>query len=183
MSFQRRLESSIYLIMNLTEEDNEIWELATKSVKRYRFSKISDSKPVSSLPIKKPKPTPHHFVPTRKVEHKKDIIAGERNYLDQNSFDRIRKGKFKIDAKIDLHGLKLDDARDALFNFLNLSAAAGKRNLLVVTGKGNLGQGKIKTSLENWLNFPEIKTLILTFSPAKIEHGGDGAFYIVLRKF
>ena len=42
--------------------------------------------------------------------------------------------------------------------------------------------GKIKNSILNWIHDIEIKNLILTYQDAGIEHGGDGAIFIYLRK-
>ena len=73
-----------------------------------------------------------------------------------------------------------------------------KRCLLFITGKGlykqkklfgdglnknpKLFYGKIREAFLGWVNKPELAKYILTTSKASFEHGGDGAFYVYLRK-
>jgi len=70
-----------------------------------------------------------------------------------------------------------------------------KRCLLVITGKGlyqgnkdqnsespKLFYGKIKNSIPSWINEDQLKRYVFTYQDAGIEHGGDGAVFIYLRK-
>ena len=66
--------------------------------------------------------------------------------------------------------------------------AAGKRNVLVVTGKGMTtsqrkptGTGILRQAVPRWLNEPAFRALVLAFDYAEPQHGGEGALY-VLRK-
>ncbi len=103
--------------------------------------------------------------------------------MDAESFAKLKKGKVKIDARIDLHGMWVSEAHVAVRDFIEMNHAAGKRCLLVITGKGGItGQGKIKSEFPKWLNDVNLRALILSFTAAAAEHGGAGAFYVYLRK-
>ena len=111
----------------------------------------------------------------------------------------LKKGKIKIDKKLDLHGYSLLDAEEKFKTEVINAYNKNKRCLLVVTGKGariknetnedtylekkpKLFYGKIKNSITSWLNEDEIKNYILTYQNAGIEHGGDGAIFVYLRR-
>ncbi len=112
--------------------------------------------------------------------------------MDRKNFDRLRKGKIKPDARLDLHGLTAAQAHSELTAFIHRSHAAGKRLALVITGKGNstreeegimpTRQGILRHSLPHWLNRPDLKLKILQITPAAAKHGGGGAYYVYLRR-
>ena len=107
----------------------------------------------------------------------------------------LKRGKVKIDRRLDLHGYTLKEANDKFKDEVIKNYNKNKRCMLVITGKGVLNKsnrkeedtpklyyGKIKNSILNWIHDIEIKNLILTYQDAGIEHGGDGAIFIYLRK-
>lgn len=112
--------------------------------------------------------------------------------MDRKNFDRLRKGKIKPDARLDLHGLTAAQAHSELTAFIHRSHVAGKRLALVITGKGNstreaegimpTRQGILRHSLPHWLNRPDLKPKILQITPAHAKHGGGGAYYVYLRR-
>ena len=107
----------------------------------------------------------------------------------------IKKGSFHIDKKIDFHGKSLLDSEEWFNNTIIESYNSGQRCLLFVTGKGlfkskkheesdkpKLYHGIIRSSFVEWANSKKFSKYILSFEQASIEHGGDGAFYVYLRK-
>jgi len=106
----------------------------------------------------------------------------------------LKRGKIKIDRRIDLHGYKLLDAREKFRLEVISSYSKDKRCILVITGKGahthkqpgetkpKLFYGKIKNSIISWIKEEGLKKYILTYQDAGIEHGGDGAIFVYLRK-
>src|SRR5207244_11199318 len=56
--------------------------------------------------------------------------------LDRASAERLKRGRYPIEARIDLHGMTQDDAHGMLGDFIASSARAGRRCVLVITGKG-----------------------------------------------
>ncbi len=102
--------------------------------------------------------------------------------VDKNSAQRLAQGKYPIDARLDLHGMTSDHALTMLTHFLHASYNDGRRCILIITGKGLAGQGIIRASLETWLSSPSLRPYILTYTPARPQHGGDGAFYVLVRR-
>jgi DNA-nicking Smr family endonuclease len=84
-----------------------------------------------------------------------------------------------IQGRIDLHGLTRDAAHARLQEFLAASYARGHRCLLIITGKG---AGVLRSEVRRILAEPPLSGIVLRFYPAQPRHGGDGAFYVLLRR-
>ena len=101
-----------------------------------------------------------------------DDLSGQR---------RVRRGQNEIDARLDLHGHTQDTAHRELVDFLYRQAALGARCVLVITGKGRLGTGILRTRLFDWIADPSLRPFIAGYAAAHPRHGGAGATYIFLR--
>jgi DNA-nicking Smr family endonuclease len=95
---------------------------------------------------------------------------------------RIARERDPIEARLDLHGLDQDRARVALHGFLQRAHEQGFRAVLVITGKGTLGDGVLRRRAPDWLSEPQVRPLIAGVSPAERHHGGEGALYIALKR-
>ncbi len=95
---------------------------------------------------------------------------------------RIARERDPIEARLDLHGLDQDRARVVLHGFLQRAYDQGFRAVLVITGKGTLGDGVLRRRAPDWLAETEVRPLIAGFSPAERRHGGKGALYIALKR-
>lgn len=104
--------------------------------------------------------------------------------VDRRTVERMRRGKLPIDARLDLHGSYQDGAQADLNAFIASCAATGCRTVLVITGKGSVreGGGVLRRRLPDWLNQPACRPHVLAFAAARPEHGGSGAFYVLLRR-
>ena len=113
-----------------------------------------------------------------------DLFLGDTSRVDKGFVKNVKRGKFCVDAKLDLHGKTLETAFKTFISFVNSNYENEKRNLLIVTGKGNpeKNTGIIRKNFPLWLNDENIKDKILYVNFANISDGGDGAFYIFLRK-
>ena len=107
----------------------------------------------------------------------------------------IKNKSFTIDKKIDFHGINLLESEELFSNTIKECYNGGLRCLLFVTGKGlfksknyeesykpKLYHGIIRASFVEWAGSKKFSKYILSFEQASIEHGGDGAFYVYLRK-
>jgi DNA-nicking Smr family endonuclease len=94
---------------------------------------------------------------------------------------RIRRGQSEIDARLDLHGHTQDTAHRELVSFILREHAAGSRCILVITGKGRLGTGVLRTRLFEWIGDPGLRAMIAGYARAHPRHGGEGAVYIFLK--
>ena len=113
----------------------------------------------------------------------RELAIGDFTGMDRRTADRFRRGKLPIECRLDLHGLYQDAAHGALIDFITSSAALGKRNVLVITGRGSReGSGVLRKRLPQWLNQPPCRDLVVAFTGARPEHGRDGALYVLLRR-
>ena len=113
-----------------------------------------------------------------------DLREGGSQGLDRAKADRLRRGKMTIEGRLDLHGLTQDQAKAQLEKFIHASAKAGKRNLLIITGKGlsSGGHGVLRTRVPEWLGQGDLGRQVLAFSYAQKRDGEQGALYVLLRK-
>ncbi len=113
------------------------------------------------------------------------LSHGDAPGVDKRTATRFRRGLMPIDATLDLHGHTQQSGRAALAGFLRAHRAAGRRCVLVVTGKGlkdDWSVGALRQALPGWLNAPDLRRLILAYCHAQPHHGGSGAVYILLRR-
>lgn len=95
---------------------------------------------------------------------------------------RLARGTIALDSKIDLHGLTLAEAEAALAGFVKRAQSQQQVWLLVVTGKGARGEGKLRRALPEWLDRGVLAGRVVEYGPAAPNHGGAGAFYLRLRR-
>ena len=93
---------------------------------------------------------------------------------------KLRKGDWAIQREIDLHGLRSDEARVALAEFIRQAHRQGVRCVRVVHGKGLGSPGKmpvLKHKVHSWL---VQKNQVMAFVQAKPAEGGAGALVVLL---
>lgn len=109
------------------------------------------------------------------------IIEFKRDGVQNGVYRNLRLGKYQIDARLDLHHMTIDQARNAVFQFIKDCMGNDIRCALITHGKGegrNL-PAQLKSCIAHWLpQFPEI----LAFHSAQKQHGWVGATYVLLRK-
>lgn len=109
----------------------------------------------------------------------KHISAGE---IEPGRRRRIARDPESIGARLDLHGMTQDEARDALERFVRRSWEAGFRAVLVITGKGSRSDGILRRRAPEWLASPELVPIVAGISEAHRRHGGEGAIYVALKR-
>ena len=112
--------------------------------------------------------------------------------MDAKSYKGMQRGKLKPEGRIDLHGMTVAQAHPALISFVMSAQAAGKRLVLVITGKGGkrdeIGaiapqrMGTLKRQVPHWLTMQPCASCVLQVSESHIRHGGAGAYYVYLRR-
>jgi DNA-nicking Smr family endonuclease len=107
-----------------------------------------------------------------------DNFAG----VDRATAERLKRGRRAIEARLDLHGMTQAEAHRALFGFVGGSRTAGRRCVLVITGHGRVSGGILKSAVPRWLHEPEMRRHVLAIAPARPQHGGAGALYVLLRR-
>ncbi|MBB5721303.1 DNA-nicking Smr family endonuclease [Loktanella ponticola] len=111
--------------------------------------------------------------------------------MDAKNYGRMTKGKLKPEGRLDLHGMTLAEAHPELVAFVLGAQAVGKRLVLVITGKGKerdegyaipVRNGVLRHQVPQWLALPPMSQAILQVTPAHLKHGGQGAYYVYLRR-
>jgi len=112
------------------------------------------------------------------------LAAGTSADVDSRTLDRLRRGRLRPEARLDLHGMTQDKAHRALNRFIAEAQSSGVRSTIIITGKGRIseGGGVLRNQVPQWLNAPGIRPSILAFAPAQPKDGGAGALYVLLRR-
>ncbi len=94
---------------------------------------------------------------------------------------KLRRGVWALQAQLDLHGLRRDEAREQLAAFLREATRGGLRCVRVIHGKGNGSPGRepvLKAKVKSWL---VQKEEVIAFVQARASDGGNGALMVLLR--
>ncbi|NDV02787.1 Smr/MutS family protein [Pseudoroseicyclus tamaricis] len=133
-----------------------------------------------------PKPVQDDLAPTMA-----EALRARPPAMDHKAHRRMTRGKLTPDARIDLHGMTAAEAHPYLTSFLLSAYGDGKRLVLVITGKGKrrdelapmpVRQGVLRHNVPHWLALPPLRTIVMQVTPAHIRHGGEGAYYVYLRR-
>jgi len=120
-----------------------------------------------------------------------DQLRAQPVRMDAKAFGRMKRGKLRVEARIDLHGLTLAEAHPRLNGFILDAHAVGKRLVLVITGKGRdrdtdgpmpMRRGALRHQVPQWLGQGALRNAVLQVTEAHRAHGGSGAFYVYLRR-
>ena len=109
-----------------------------------------------------------------------DHLSFRRPGIGVDVTRKLRRGDWSIQRQLDLHGLRRDDAREALGQFIRDAHKHGIRCVRVVHGKGLGSPGKapiLKSRVHSWL---VQKNEVLAFVQAKPADGGGGALVVLL---
>jgi DNA-nicking Smr family endonuclease len=171
----------------LRQDEDELWSAVTRSIKPLR--------PLQRLTepgARKVEPTPSRAAPVRASIAAKSHTTNPPPPLapiGRRTRQRLARGTQSIEARIDLHGLTQDRAHGALMRFLRDAQANGMKFVLVITGKGrarldtdgNPG-GILRREVPRWLKREDFRAYVVSYEPAHVGHGGEGALYVRLRR-
>ena len=179
----------------LTPEDRRIWTRVTGTVAAPRTRKparvtpgaeapahLAVAQPVDLRPLAKPSPgriTVAKSAEPRPVGTRPKSAPED---LEPRRKQRLSRERDPIEARIDLHGFGRFEAEDQLRGFLTSCQARGMRAVLVITGQGRLGGGVIRASFAEWMQSPALRGVVSGFTVAHQRHGGNGAFYVTLKR-
>ncbi len=110
-----------------------------------------------------------------------DVLSYVRPGVQNGVFKNLRQGKYQIDARLDLHQMVVEQARQSVYQFIEDCIANDVRAALITHGKG---EGRavpalLKSHVNHWL--PQLDT-VLAFHSAQKWHGSYGATYVLLKK-
>lgn len=101
--------------------------------------------------------------------------------IGNDTLRRLRRGHWVIQAQLDLHGMRRDEAREALGEFLRNAVKRGMRCVRIVHGKGLGSVNKepvLKSKVRSWL---VQKEEVMAFCQARAAEGGAGALVVLLK--
>ncbi len=187
------------------DDDHVVWQYAAASIEplkraKGRFHPANDAakaavphaKIVADRPVAKSHKVSEQTPPV--PVKASPSPAPDLALFDRNSVRKIRGGRVGIEARVDLHGMHQHEAHAALKRFLLSSQSRGLRFVLIITGKGRAAQsaakhvgesdrerGVLKRNVPRWLEEPDLRAVVVSFTTAAIQHGGEGAIYVHLR--
>lgn len=110
-----------------------------------------------------------------------DALSYRRDGVRESTLRDLRRGRWRVDDELDLHGMTLREAKPALRDFLARAHASQARCLRIVHGKG-LGSGSRGPVLKNAVNILLRRDDdVIAFCSARQIDGGTGAIYVLLR--
>jgi DNA-nicking Smr family endonuclease len=113
-------------------------------------------------------------------------VEGAASRQGQRYLPRLRAGEFSVQAQLDLHGLRLGEARPVLERFLRDAVWKGHCCVRIVHGRGTHSPhepGVLKTQVARWLLARRMRRLVVAFTSARWQDGGAGAVYVLLYRF
>ena len=188
---------------NLSDEDNKLWEtVSNKAIKYKKTNRIilSDKAKIKTQPLKEE---------MQSVAKKKDMLNKtkfnkEKNFIiNKNNLETLdprqipsgislkqaqdlKKGKLRPEKIYDLHGYTQFRAHNYLNEEIIKCYKRNIRALLIITGKkvGTSGaEGVLKKEVPKWLNVSPLREVILMTSWATPRDGGEGALYVLLKRY
>lgn len=167
-------------------EDAALWTAVTETVDPLQGRDV----PPAKIDAKPPPPNRQlirrrETLPMVSKAPLPELSHGHQPGLDKSTAKRLRRGKVQITARLDLHGMTQNEARPALADFIDRAWYAGKREVLVITGKGTRADGSVgvlRQAVPRWLNESANRSRITAFTHASAKDGGEGALYIRLKK-
>ena len=173
------------LHMKETKEESTVFSSAMKGVKRLAHTKINPIPTKTGL-FRKKRPSEEIESQSTFSDHDTlepvtadDALCFFKSGVQTKRIQKMRTGQCPIEATLDLHGMKIEGAREILHRFLVHCLDQHIRNVLIVHGKGrSQSHPIIKNKLNHWLRQ---SADVLGFCSATPKHGARGAVYVLLK--
>jgi DNA-nicking Smr family endonuclease len=179
----------------LDPADRALWDAVAATVtplraRRRRIVAVKPAEPPVTAP-EPPAPPPPAATPASARPRPATPPKPTPGDIDRRTRQRIARGRFAVEARIDLHGMTQARAHAALLGFLASKQAEGLKTVLVITGKGRPGdaerhsdgeRGVLRRLVPAWLGARDAASLVESFGEAAPPHGGGGALYVRLRR-
>jgi DNA-nicking Smr family endonuclease len=162
----------------LSDDELAVWATFTRKIKPLQPARTA-AKAAASAEVAPPRRKAVAVKTTAPVEAKPQPKAPPPLApLSRREKQRVARGHDRIEARLDLHGHRQDEAHAALLRFLRRASSDEIRLVLVITGKS----GVLRQQVPLWLATPEFRPLVISTDTAALGHGGEGALYIRVRR-
>jgi DNA-nicking Smr family endonuclease len=113
-----------------------------------------------------------------------EYIEGTGYHVPPSIAKRLHQGDFSIQAHVDLHGFRVDDAKETFEEFLDWAVTTGRRGVLIVHGRGLSSPSEpiLKNKVKEWLTRGPWRKWVVAYCSARKCDGGAGATYVLLRQ-
>lgn len=177
----------------LTAEDKALWRHVTQDVTPARGKKAPEAETGSAAPAPKA-PVRHAKIQVAEPTPKPKPRAPPLVPLEKELKRRLSRRQLEPDDVIDLHGLTQEAAHKSLVAFLRGAQTRGLKLVKVITGKGGRSdpiapwraheseRGVLRRAAPHWLEAPDLRAVVVGYETAAAHHGGDGAFYVRIRR-
>ncbi len=172
----------------MANKDDEVcWQELVKDIRRLQHNNVPLVGKRTTLKVV-PKISPDRVY---RGETLASLAIGVTDNIDANTARRFKRGEFKTEAELDLHGYTENKAFDAVVSFVKQSYLKGYRCIEIITGKGLhqndeddifANRGILKNRVPQWLNLPDIRPLVLALHHPEHRQGGSGVIRILLRR-
>jgi DNA-nicking Smr family endonuclease len=112
-----------------------------------------------------------------------EYMEGTGYHARQEYARRLHRGDFSIQDHIDLHGMNVENAKEAFESFMKASFISGKSAVLIIHGRGlsSPGEAILKNKVREWLSQSYWLKRVIAYASAQWHDGGGGATYVLLR--
>ena len=172
--------------------DFHLWTEVTETLLPLRPRRWMRLPPPLPLPPARPEPKPPTILVMPPYQSPQSPGKQAFGVIEPKLRQKLGRGRVPIDGTLDLHGMRQDEAYAALSRYLRARSARGDRTILVITGKGLkkingdpttiVERGVLRTMLPIWLNSPDLSPLVAGWDQSAQGHGGEGAWYVRLRR-
>lgn len=169
------------MVRKLKPEEARLWGRVAETVKP-RPGKSVPRVEAEAPPKPDPKAPPARLPVQASPKPARARAAPPPDPIEPGRKRRIVRGRDPLEARIDLHFMTHDRARAALEAFILRAHDEGVREVLVITGKGTLGEGILRRQTPEWLAAPPLRAVVAGVSKADRRHGGEGALYVALKR-
>lgn len=170
-------------------EDSQLFRSSVGKVKPVRNDRVAP-------PHRKPSPRPK-FREMDEAEVLRDLLSEQfeaadmetgdeliyiRPGLQQRALKKLRRGQFVVDAELDLHGMTVSVARQAVAGFLHECKRRRVQSARIIHGKGLGSRHRgpvLKGKIGQWL---QQRDEVLAYCSARNCDGGTGAVYVLLKR-
>ncbi len=199
-ALQQRLQEKAAAHAEAERKRRELAEQREREANLFRNS-VGDVKPLNSPPrVLHPPPKPEPIAQQRIADDEAvmkeslsdefsietlletdDALSYSRPGVGPDVLKKLRSGGWVTQDQLDLHGLRVDQAREAISQFIRDAVKRGVRCVRVIHGKGLGSMDKkpvLKSKVRNWL---VQKEEVIAFCTARAADGGSGALMVLLK--
>lgn len=183
LEFWKRYTNDIDESPKETPKD-QLWEQVIKNLDSINTHRSEYLSATTKHVIPKVSPTSNYLSPP-------DPVYTVPSRIDVQQFDRQEKRRFKRTLSdncltLDLHGYTLKQAYAQLQRTISNAYARRIPLVKVITGKGTIShlpdRPTLRRILPSWVQDATLSPMVIKIRKAPSEHGGDGAFFLFIRK-